>query len=209
MIQVETPDVLQGSFVDGHPVIDDIGFEATLLIDDHLVHAVLTKLLGDEKGFVVLGGEETDFGGEGWQEGITADFALGDGVPGGEELGVQTLGAHPQQIAQSPEDDALIVVAESGELCLVNNKLAVDKGLVALQQAHPLVALMSVPNPAVAKAWLDVVGADHLGLPKIVELHVNFLLLHQSASIHLLLCCGNKIYWIFVFYSHLFMGSPG
>ncbi len=61
MFDVHSPNWVLSFFVDGDKIIDNIGFESAILIENNMVEAIILIILSDEETFVVHGSHEVNF----------------------------------------------------------------------------------------------------------------------------------------------------
>lgn len=165
------------------PIIHNICFKSSFLINYHFVETVFSKILSNEEGLIILCRENTNLGGEGRKVGIATDFFCGHEVPGREKFRVHALGAESVQIIESSQHNSFVVMRKVRQLTLVDDEVGINKGLVGSD--HTSLFVMGVVNSAVAKSRLNLVFFHNLSCPSIVELHIDLVFRHQSAFIHL------------------------
>lgn len=190
--------MLKRMLINRDPIIHDVRFKSSFLIYYHFVETVFSKILSNEEGLVILCRKNSDLGGERGKVRIATDFFGGHEIPGWEKLGIHALRAEPVQIIESPEHNSLIVMRKARQLTLVDDEIGINKGLVGLDDTSLLI--MCVVDSAVAKSRLNLVFFNNLSGPRIVKLHVDLVLRHQSAFIHL-----DKIYGLFSKIQHKYM----
>ena len=182
MFDVHSPDRFHGFLVDGDEVVDNIGLEAPILIDDDLVQSIGHEILRNEHWFVVLDGEDADFCHEGGQIYVifhSVDVEVGTR----EELWLLVSRTMPVQVIKSLKDDVGVFYIQLVQFWLVYLPLGVGKHLVRLSVISPL-ALSGVVNSPVTEARDHFSGRDEFGGSLVIELDIQLILIHDVTLLH-------------------------
>lgn len=129
MLKIHAPDGLKRVGVDGHIVVDDIGLESAVLVDDNFVQAMVGELLSQEQGLVMLDGEDADFGHEGGQVYVVL-YPIYVEVCRREELGLLVFRTLPVQVVEPFQYDIRILGVQPAELGLVDLPFGVEEDLI-------------------------------------------------------------------------------